>query len=104
MTSHSVNNNTRMGLVITVCSNSNHLISLIPPKLPQILNTTQLWHHMMITHLIIIFSLTVRTISGYSIFWKLVVPVTYTLHWHALLFRTMLENAKTASLTSLKLV
>ena len=30
------NNNTRMGLIISFCSNSNHLISLIPPKLPQI--------------------------------------------------------------------
>ena len=36
MTRHSVNNNTRMGLVISFCSNSNHLISLIPAKLPQI--------------------------------------------------------------------
>ena len=35
---HSVHNNTRMGLVISLCSNSNHLISLIPPKLPQILD------------------------------------------------------------------
>ena len=34
---HSVNN-THMGLVISLCSNSNHLISLIPPKLPQILD------------------------------------------------------------------
>ena len=25
------NNNTRMGLIISFCSNSNHLISLIPP-------------------------------------------------------------------------
>ena len=31
MTRHSVNNNTAMGLVISLCSNSNHLISLIPP-------------------------------------------------------------------------
>ena len=38
------NNNTRMGLIISLCSNSNHLISLIPPKLPQILDITQLWH------------------------------------------------------------
>ena len=30
MTLHSVNNNTRMGLVISLCS--NHLISLIPPQ------------------------------------------------------------------------
>ena len=30
MMRHSVNNNTRMGLVIFLCSNSNHLISLIP--------------------------------------------------------------------------
>ena len=37
MTRHSVNNNTRMGLV-TYHLNSNHLISLIPPKLPQILD------------------------------------------------------------------
>ena len=29
---HSVNNNTRMDLVIFLYSNSNHLISLIPPK------------------------------------------------------------------------
>ena len=35
---HSVNNNARMGLVISLCSNSNHLISLILPKLPQILD------------------------------------------------------------------
>ena len=32
MMRHSVNNNTRMGLVIFLCSNSNHLISLIPPN------------------------------------------------------------------------
>ena len=32
------NNNTRMGLIISFCSNSNHWISLIPPKLPQILD------------------------------------------------------------------
>ena len=38
MTRQSVNNNTRMSLVISLCSNSNHLISLIPPKLPQILD------------------------------------------------------------------
>ena len=37
-TRHSVNNNTRMGLVISLCLNSDHLISLIPPKLPQILD------------------------------------------------------------------
>ena len=37
MTHHSVNNNTRMDLVMFLYSNSNHLISLIPPKLPQIL-------------------------------------------------------------------
>ena len=30
MARHSVNNNTRMGLIF-LCSNSNHLISLIPP-------------------------------------------------------------------------
>ena len=30
MTSHSVNNETGMGLVISLCSNSNRLISLIP--------------------------------------------------------------------------
>ena len=35
---HFVNKNTRMGLVISLCLNSNHLISLIPPKLPQILD------------------------------------------------------------------
>ena len=35
---HSVNNNTRMGLVISLYLNSNHLISLIPPKPPQILD------------------------------------------------------------------
>ena len=34
----SVNNNIPMGLVIFFCSNSNYLISLIPPKLPQILD------------------------------------------------------------------
>ena len=38
MRHHSVNNNTRMGLVIFLCSNANHLISLIPPQLPQILD------------------------------------------------------------------
>ena len=27
-----------VGLVISLCSNSNHLMSLIPPKLPQILD------------------------------------------------------------------
>ena len=32
MTRYSVNNNTCIGLVISLCSNSNHLISLIPPK------------------------------------------------------------------------
>ena len=30
MMPHSVNNNTCMGLVIFLCSNSNHLVSLIP--------------------------------------------------------------------------
>ena len=35
---HSVYNNTRMGLVISLCSNSNQFITLIPPKLPQILD------------------------------------------------------------------
>ena len=35
---HSVYNNTRMGLAISLCSNSSHYISLIPPKLPQILD------------------------------------------------------------------
>ena len=34
MMRHSVNNNTRMGLVISLCSNSNHLISLIPLNCP----------------------------------------------------------------------
>ena len=29
---HSVYNNTRKGLVISLCLNSNHLISLIPPQ------------------------------------------------------------------------
>ena len=38
MTRHSVNNNTRKGLAISVCSNSDHLISLISPKLSQILD------------------------------------------------------------------
>ena len=38
MIHHSLNNNTCMGLVIPLCSNSNPLISLIPPKLPQILD------------------------------------------------------------------
>ena len=38
MTGHYVNNNTRMGLVISLCSNSNHFVNLIPPKLPQILD------------------------------------------------------------------
>ena len=39
MTRHSVNNNTRMGVVVSLCSNSDHLIStLIPPKLPPILD------------------------------------------------------------------
>ena len=37
MMRHSVNNNTRMGLVIYLL-NSNQLISFIPPKLPQILD------------------------------------------------------------------
>ena len=31
MTRHSLNNNTPMGFVISPWSNSNHLISLIPP-------------------------------------------------------------------------
>ena len=30
MTCHSVNNNIRIGLVISLCSNSNHLISSYP--------------------------------------------------------------------------
>ena len=30
--------NTRMGLVVSLWSNSNHLISFIPPTLPQILD------------------------------------------------------------------
>ena len=34
MMHHSVNNNTRMGLAIFLCSNSNHLISLISPPPP----------------------------------------------------------------------
>ena len=34
----SVNNNTGIGLVISLCPNSNHLISLIPPRLLQILD------------------------------------------------------------------
>ena len=42
MTRHSVNKNTRMGLVISLCSNSNHLISLMPPKLSQILDIREL--------------------------------------------------------------
>ena len=33
MTCHSGNNNTRMGLVISLCSNSTHLISLLPPQI-----------------------------------------------------------------------
>ena len=32
MMHHSVNNNTHMGLAVSLCSNSNHLISLIPPN------------------------------------------------------------------------
>ena len=32
MMRHSVNNNTRMGLVVSLCSNSNHLIGLSPPS------------------------------------------------------------------------
>ena len=32
MTRHSMNNNTGMGLVIPLCSNSNHLISYYPPN------------------------------------------------------------------------
>ena len=35
---HSVKNNTRMGLAVSLCPNSNHLISLIPPERPQILD------------------------------------------------------------------
>ena len=42
---HSVYNNTRMGLVISLCSNSNNLISLIPPKLPQILDIRDFKQH-----------------------------------------------------------
>ena len=30
MMRHSVNNSTRMGVVISLCTNSNHLISLTP--------------------------------------------------------------------------
>ena len=45
MMRHSVNNNTRIGLVIFLCSNSNHLISLTPPPpLPE-LPFTQLWYY-----------------------------------------------------------
>ena len=32
---HSMYNNTRMGLVISLCSNSDQFITLIPHKLPQ---------------------------------------------------------------------
>ena len=42
MTRHSVNNNTRMDHVISLCLNSNHLISLIPLKLPHILDIREL--------------------------------------------------------------
>ena len=35
---HSLNNNTCMGLVISLCLNTNPLISLIPPESPQILD------------------------------------------------------------------
>ena len=35
---HSVYNNSRMGVVISLCSNSNHLIRLSPSELPQILD------------------------------------------------------------------
>ena len=38
MTRHSVNNNTRMGLVISLCSNSNHFDQFNPPRLPKILD------------------------------------------------------------------
>ena len=38
MTHHSVNNNTCTGLAISLCSNLNYLISLVPPELPQILD------------------------------------------------------------------
>ena len=31
MASHSLNNNTRMSLVISLCLNTNRLVSLIPP-------------------------------------------------------------------------
>ena len=45
MMRHSVNNNTRMGLVVSLCSNSNHLISLIPPSCLKFWTFTQLWHY-----------------------------------------------------------
>ena len=45
MMCHSVNNNTHMGLVKSLCSNSNHLISLIPPNCLKFWTFTQLWYY-----------------------------------------------------------
>ena len=49
MMRHTVNNNTRMGLVIFLYSNSDHLISLIPPPPPpnclKFWTFTQLWYY-----------------------------------------------------------
>ena len=56
---HSVNENARIDLVISVCANSNHLISLTPPpppipELPQILDIygvfTKLWYFNMLRY------------------------------------------------------
>ena len=42
MSHHSVNNNTRMGLVISLCSNST-IDRFNPPELPQILDIRELY-------------------------------------------------------------
>ena len=47
MTLHSVNNNTCMGLVISLCSNSNHLVSLSPTKAPSPPQTATNFRHLL---------------------------------------------------------
>ena len=45
MVCHSVSNNTRTGLVISLCLKTNPLINLIPPESPQILDIRELKQH-----------------------------------------------------------
>ena len=45
MMSHSLNNNTCMGLIISLCLNTNPLVSLIPPFCLRFQTFTQLWYY-----------------------------------------------------------